>query len=312
MTISIMLGKKPYTSPAKRFVAKCELTNSVHEWLGVYFEARRIEEWQNATDESLGGKLLNQYQVETPANVAPTLRQIAHQHENHVGLDLPVIVAIRGVWVVDEPIGGYITMSNHEEWRDAYGDIEIGLLASDAVTDVVELIWKSEVTRESLVTNFLRKFSGFENDFFDVESIVFALGVPSSVSVSEWLASHYKNPSYYFMRVLTSMEEESPEIRTYIRLINRLALTTDLYRIEDFRRYIKQVAKKTDVAADYRSSIQLIGRNLSSYKHLYEELSASLAQVLKNSLPRDKEIDGKLERESARLSGSSTLDQSFP
>jgi len=307
MTISIMLGKKPYTSPAKRFVDKCELTNAVYEWLGVYFEARRIEEWQNATDESLGGKLLNQYPVETPANVAPILRQVARRYEGHVGLELPIIITIKGVWVVDEPIGGYITMSNHEDWRDAYGDIEIGVLASGEVTDVVELIWKSELTREELVTNFLREFSRFEDDFFDMESIVFALGVPSTVSVSQWLASHFKSPSYYFMRVLSSMEEESPEIHAYIRLINRLALTSDLYKIQYFRDYIKQVAKKVDVAVDYRSSIQLVGRNRESYKHMYQELSNSLAQVLKNSLPQDKEIDGKLQKESAKLAGFSTL-----
>jgi hypothetical protein len=303
-----MLAKKPYTSPAKRFVAKCELTNTIYEWLGAYFEARRIEEWQNATDESLGGKLLNRYAVETPANVAPTLREIASRYEKHVGLDLPIILTIKGIWIVDEPIGGYVTMSNNEDWRDSYGDIEIGALASGEITDVVELIWKSELTREGLASNFLRKFSPFEDEYFDTESIVFALGVPTNVSVSQWLASHYKNPSYYFMRVLSSMEEENPAIRTYIRLINRLALTTDLYKIEPFRDYLKQVAKKTDVAVDYRSSIQLVGKKPESYKHLYGELSSSLTQVLKDSLPEDKEIDGKLQKASAVLAGFSTLD----
>jgi len=40
---------------------------------------------------------------------------------------------------------------------------------------------------------------------------------------------------------------------------------------------------------------------------MYQELSNSLAQVLKNSLPEDKEIDGKLQKESAKLAGFSTL-----
>ncbi len=309
MTVSIMLGRKPYTPPAQSFAAKSELLRQVYEWLGLHFEARRIEEWQNATDESLGGKLIDQYPIETPERVAPILSQVARKYERHVGLSLPIILTIKGVWATDtKPVGGYITMSNHQDWRDAYGDIEIGALASNDVTDITEIMWKSDITREGLVTNFLREFAGFDNESFDMESIVFALGVPSLVSVSQWLASHFKSPSYYFMRVLSSMESENPAIHTYIRLINRLALTSDLYKISHFKEHLKQIATRTEVALDHRASLQLIGRTLESYKRMYQELAKSLTQVLESSLPRDKEIDSRLQKESAKLAGVPILD----
>jgi hypothetical protein len=116
--------------------------------MGLYFEAKRVEEWVDATDESLGSRLLNRYSVETPQSVAPILNKIAHSHEAHVG-ELPIIVTLKGIWKIDEPIGGYLNMSNQDDWRDTYGDIEVGAFASGDITDIVELIWKAEVTKRA-------------------------------------------------------------------------------------------------------------------------------------------------------------------
>ena len=301
-----MLDKKPYTSPAKRFVGKCEFLRSIHEWLSMYFETKRIEEWADATDESLGGRLLNRYPVETPQNVAGILNRIAQSHESAVG-ELPLIVTMRGVWNIDQPIPGYLTMSNEDEWRRTYGDIEIGSFASGDVTDIVEPIWKTDVTKEGLVTNFLREFAGFEDDLYEMGSIVYALGIPSQVSVSKWFASHFKRPDYYLNRVLSSMEKEDSSIHTYIRLINREALASDIYKIQNFRDHLKQITKMFQVTMDHRASLQLIGRTPESYRLMYAQLANSLKTVLENSLETDKEINSKLQQQSAKLVGYSTL-----
>jgi hypothetical protein len=312
MTVSIMLARRPYTTPAERVVDKCQLLRDIHEWLGLYFEARTVEEWRTATDESLGGKRVSQYPIEVPANVAHVLNETARKYKSHVGLELPVIITIKGAWRTDEtPIAGYVTMSNDFDWRKTYGDIEIGAFAKGEITDVVEVFWKTEQKRQELVSDFMNKFSGYDTATHEMESIIFALGVPTVVGVSEWVASYFKKPPAYFINVLSSMEKDNPTIKTYIRLINRLALASDLYRIEHFKDYLKQTTKRTNVAMDFRLSLQLVGKDLQSYKHLYEELSSSLAQVLRNSLPPDEEIDGKLQKESAKLAGFSTLDSNL-
>jgi hypothetical protein len=308
MTISVMLARKPYTTPAERVIDKCKLLREIHEWLGLHFEARSIEEWRTATDESLGGKRLSQYPIEAQASVAAVLDEIAKKYKGYVGLELPVIITIKGAWRTDRsPIAGYLTMSNDFDWRKTYGDIEIGAFATGEVTDLVEILWRSELRRDLLVSDFINKFSAYDTEAHEIESIIFALGVPTVVSVSEWVASYFKNPPSYFIHILTSMEKDNPTIKTYVRLINRLALATDLYRIEHFKDYLKQTSKKTNVVMDFRLSLQLVGKELQSYKHLYEELSSSLALVLKNSLPPDEEIDGKLQKESAKLAGFAPL-----
>jgi hypothetical protein len=138
-------------------------------------------------------------------------------------------------------------------------------------------------------------------------SMVYALGIPSQVSVSQWLAFHFKRPDYYLNRVLSSMEKENPTIHTYIRLINREALTSDIYKIRNFRDHLKQLAKMTEVKVDYTSSLQLIGVNPESYRLMYMQLTKSLTDVLENSLETDKAINSKLQQQAAKLVGFSTL-----
>jgi hypothetical protein len=308
MTVSITLGRKPYSSVKEQAKSRYAFAYGTLKWFSAYFEARNVEVWADASDEALGGRQLDMIRITQHGEFPGIAAGILQKYESGDTPLSSIILVIRGVWKHQGlTLPAYIGINNLERWRENYGDIEVNTFTSGDVNDVVELIWKDEEMLQGLVNNYMEEFGHFEEEGLEMESIVYCLGVPNEVNLSKWLASYYKTPIHYFTRLLGSVESENPRIHTYVRLINRLALASDLYDIKFFRDHIKELGGKRSVDVDYRSSIKLIGYTPESYGKFYEDLAKSIMEVLTKSLPKDSEVDELLRTQSARLAGYDTF-----
>ncbi|MGI0069929.1 MAG: hypothetical protein ACREAN_06720 [Nitrosopumilaceae archaeon] len=309
MTVSIMLQKKPYTSIIDQTRNKISLLSEIFKSYGHIFEPKRIEVWQTSTTEALGGKRLLESSIDSPLDVTNALDAVCRVYkERYNEWGSEIIVNLRGVWVNGlTRIAGYMSTNNIDDWRRAYGDIELNVFSSEDTSDICDLFWQDETQVESLVLNFIKKYRNYEDDIFSLASIVYALGVPSDVSVSQWRTSYFREPYRYLVRLLESLVKENDKLSSYVRLFHRAGIMADLYGISYFRDHLSQVAKKTDVKIDFGSSLLLLGNKPNSYENMYKELSSSISHILENSLVKDSDIDRRLERFSAEVSGQSTI-----
>ena len=310
MAIAIYLGKRPYQGPVELTRDKSNLVSAILKYYGSYFEPKRIEIWQYATNEVLGGKSKAIHKVESREEAYGILDGISKRYAtNPEGILDYLEVMVRGVWRMNHSSApGYIQLNNSETWRGDFGDLEINALASGEVSDIIDLLWRDSNARTGLMSNFIDTFQGYDNESFDVDSMLFALGVPHEVSVGDWFASYFKRLDLYLVRLLGSIEKDNPSISSYIRLVNRLALSSDLYDISFFRAYLRQASEKTNVEIDFKHSLKLVGRSEKSYRNLYNELTMSIPHILKHALERDAEIKLKLANEAKKLTGQQDLE----
>jgi hypothetical protein len=311
MTIAVSIGKKPYSSVLQTTLGKFALASEIVKWMQAYFEAKRVEVWVNASDETLGGRMERNYTLEDRRDVPVILDKVANENKEKLGVLENLVVVVKGVWQTgDYALPAYVGISNGKLWRETYGDIEVNVFPSGEIEDISQLIWHDEDVRTGVVTNFLKEFGRFGDESLDMESIVYAYGIPTQVSVGDWLASYFRRPDLYFVRFLRSLEQDNPTIGTYIRMINRLALTGDLYDIPNFRKHIQEVGGRNKVKVDFGASLKLVGETPEAYKSLYRELSVSLAEIIEKSLPKDRQIDENLRAVSAKLAGFATFEKS--
>lgn len=309
MGLSILLKRKEFASISDQTKSKLFLASEICKFYAYHFEPRRIEVWRDASNESLGGIQVDKpLDFEDPSGVSSALLGIYHRHETDVDLLYNLVVKILGTWTFDDTrMTGYVEMTNDNQWRGSLGDIELDVYATKDVSDIVDLFWKSEKQVDDLVARFIEKFKGFEDDSHSLSHIIFALGPPCEVLVSDWRTSYSRIPNIYFQIFLRTMQKIQPEITTYIRLVNKGALTSDLYAINYFKEHLKRVAEKFGVKIDLGTSLVLVGREVGSYRKMYDELSSSLFRVLERSLQKDDDVVSKLRRETARLVGQETL-----
>lgn len=303
MTVAISLGEKQFVSVIEQRDSKLIYADRVHKWFASYFRAKRMEVWKNATDEALGGVMLDKI----PIGPETRFLEAATKAISTKGASLDnLILLVRGVWEDQKNnprFPAYMSINLQDKWADIYGDIEVNVFASGEVEDIVQLLWGDEEIRSGLVENFTKEFADYDDKAINTESIVYALGVPSEVSVRNWKASYFKNPNFYFLKFLSSLQSDYPDLNPYVRLMNHSVLASDLYRTTFFTDIIERIGKETNVGVDYSNSISLLGRKLESYGTMYEELSKSIFQILSKSLELDKSIDARISAEVSRMAG---------
>ena len=246
MGISIQLNKKPYVSIEDQTKSKLLLTSEVCKSLAYHFEPKSVEVWKNASNESFGGIRIGEpFDIsEDPSLIVSALDQVQRKYRGNLDLLYHLVVKIRGIWTFDNiHVGGYVETTNDTLWARSLGDIELDVYATKEVSDIVDLFWRGEQV-DALVEQFIERFSGFEDDSHILVDIVFALGAPFEALVSDWYTSYSKVPHSYFQTFLRTMETLQPDIYTYVRLINRRALTSDLYDIDYFKQYLDLVGNK--------------------------------------------------------------------
>jgi hypothetical protein len=309
MAISIVLSKNPYRNIEERTESKINLADEIFKFYNGYFEPSRIEVWRDAPTEALGGKLQNKIVCRDKSNVPEVLNQAWAGVRKDFGILESMILLIRGLWNVDGlKAAGYICVNNEVSSIETYGDIEVGAYPRGQIADVIDLFWVDSAKRQALVSNFISRFSKFEDESHSIRYIVFGTGAPLTQLVTEWSASYHRRPSQFLVKVLSTMREIVSDFYSYIRLMNATVLTIELYKIEDFRRSLRKMASKNEVEMDARSSLKLIGRKQDSYGKMIDELVTFLKPVLMTSLPQDRVITREMANAIAKQLGVSRLD----
>lgn len=303
MTLAISLGEKQFVSAIEQRDSKLIYADKVQKWFAPYFHPKRIEVWKNSTDEAIGGERLDTI----PVGADKPFLEAATKGVYTKGAPLDnTILLVQGTWEDKKhSLPAYMSINLQQKWAETYGDIEMNVYASRDIEDIVQLIWENEEMRIGLVERFTKEFSEYYDKAINTESLVYGLGAPlgEGVSVKNWKASYFKNPNFYFLKFLSSLQSDFPDIKPYVRMMNHSVLASDLYGTTFFTEIVESIGQSTNVAVDYSNSISLIGRASDSYAQMYQELSESVFRILSHSLETSGQIDARISGEVARVAG---------
>ena len=298
MTVSIKLRKRQLRLESLT-TKKIELAYEILNFYNTYFDPSRIELWSEAPNEALGGQLIEEFKIKEKFNVKYVLNKALDYVKKDVDLLESMTLMIRGVWKVSGlKAPGYVCVNNEVFSVWTYGDIEIGAYSHKEVTDITDLFWKDPTMAEYLVSEFISQFSKKGKKTYKIDYIVFGSGAPLVQPITEWSASYHKRPADFLYKVLSRIGEE-PQlgVYSYLRLIDKLGIARELYKIENFKKSLLKIAEKNNVESDARSSLKLVGKYQDSYQKMIIDLMNFLGPVLKGSLPEDQAITKRLSEE---------------
>lgn len=173
MGLSVWLDRKSQYSPFdEEVLSRLRLAFDIATYYSWYFSPSSIEIWENATIQSLGGRLIRVLKAEKTLSV--DLQDIvSYIREYSFRLKSSIIVRVLGNWILaDSPVVlGYVAVTNFDT-RPMYGDIAMNAFLKGDIDDVVDLFLRDSSKAQFLIDEFAEKFGHYEDDIFTVSHCI--------------------------------------------------------------------------------------------------------------------------------------------
>jgi hypothetical protein len=293
--LSVWLERNSEYSPFdEELISRLRLAFDIANYYSDYFSPISIEIWENATVQSLHGRMIRVLKAEKGLNT--DLRDIVNYiREYSFRVKSKIIVRVLGNWVVaNSPVVlGYVSVSNRE-MRPVYGDVSMNAFSKGDIDDVVDLFLKAGSATEFLIDSFAAKFGHYEDEVFKVKSLYFHEGAPSRSDITTLVAAHYGNINTFLLDSLYTAILQEPTIGDSLSAYRYKFLVNTIHDVPDFPDFLATLFHKYGVLYNRHGSVILSTRERNSFAKLFGELSKQVLQPMAMELPKKVELASKV------------------
>lgn len=263
------------------------------------FSPTSTEIWNHANSVSLGG--INRRTIECSKNM--TIGDIAQKTADEFRnlpfeQQLSSIIIVNGQWDLENrQLICYLSINHDFFWRRLYKDIEFDAYASGDVEDIAELIWRKENLRLQLGRNFVNEITGREEKGAKIESIYFAVGVPSVSNASTLRLAYVQGATDLIESILyTFLKISNEEIRDHSKGTKGDFLISRLMRKEYILKKVHEMERSAGIIEEYAGSRLFIGKDQKSFEKFVNDFGKEVLEPVLRQLPATEDYDSFIDK----------------